>query len=82
VYLIKLLIEAVAVNPQNFSNAVELGNQYLKLRNCEEALRAYQIAKENAPADAEISGLLIRQIERVTTEPLAQIQPVRNPKVG
>ena len=78
---IKLLTEAVAVNPQNFSNAVELGNQYLKLGRREEALRAYQIAKENAPADGEISELLTRQIERVATEPLEQISPLRNPKI-
>ena len=78
---IKLLNEAVAVNPQNFSNAIELGNQYLKLGNREEALRAYRIAKENAPADGEIIELLTRQIERVATEPLEQIQPVRNPKI-
>lgn len=78
---IKLLTEAVAVNPQNFSNAVELGNQYLKLGNREEALRAYRIAKENAPTDNEFSELLTRQIERVTTEPLEQISPLRNPKI-
>ncbi len=78
---IKLLNEAVAVNPQNFSNAVELGNQYLKVGNREEALRVYRIAKENAPANSEISELLTRQIERVATEPLEQISPLRNPKV-
>jgi tetratricopeptide (TPR) repeat protein len=78
---IKLLTEAVAVNPQNFSNAVELGNQYLKLGKREEALRAYQIAKDNAPAADEISELLTRQIERVATEPLEQISPLRNPKI-
>jgi tetratricopeptide (TPR) repeat protein len=78
---IKLLTEAVAVNPQNFSNAVELGNQHLKLRNREEALRAYRSARENAPTDSEISKLLARQIERLSTEPLEQISPLRNPRV-
>lgn len=78
---IKLLIEAVAVNPKNFSNAVELGNQYLKLGKREEALQAYRIAKENAPPEEEIGNLLSRQIERVETEPLEQILPVRNPKI-
>ncbi len=78
---IKLLSEAVALDPKKFHNAVELGNQYLKLGKREEALRAYQIAKENAPADNEISELLTRQIERVATEPLAQISPLRNPKI-
>jgi tetratricopeptide (TPR) repeat protein len=78
---IKLLTEVVAVNPKNFSNAVELGNQYLKLGKREEALRAYRIAQENAPAADEISNLLARQIERVETEPLEQISPLRNPKM-
>ena len=78
---IKLLTEAVAINPKKFSNAVELGNQYLKIGKREEALRAYHLAKENAPADDEISNLLTRQIERVTTEPLEQISPLRNPVI-
>lgn len=78
---IKLLTEAVAINPRKFSNAMELGNQYLKVGNREEALRAYRIAKENAPADDKISDLLTRQIERVATEPLNEISPLRNPEV-
>ncbi|MCA1600705.1 MAG: hypothetical protein LC776_03325 [Acidobacteria bacterium] len=47
----------------------------------EEALRAYRIAKEHAPADEAISELLSRQIERVAAEPLEQITPLRNPKI-
>ena len=78
---IKLLSEVIALDPKNFTNAVELGNQYLKIGNREEALRAYRLAKENAPADDEISELLTRQIERVATEPLEQISPLRNPKI-
>jgi len=78
---IKLLSEAVALDPKKFHNAVELGNQYLNLGKREEALRAYRIAKENAPADDAISELLTRQIERVAAEPLEQISPLRNPKI-
>ena len=78
---IKLLTEAVAINPKKFSNALELGNQYLKLGKREEALQAYRTSKENAPADDEISNLLTRQIERVATEPLDQISPLRNPEI-
>jgi tetratricopeptide (TPR) repeat protein len=78
---IKLLNEAIAVNPKKYSNAVELGNQYLKLGNREEALRAYRLAKENAPADDEISRLLTLQIERVEAGPLDQISPLRNPEI-
>ncbi|MCA1635582.1 MAG: hypothetical protein LC802_18295 [Acidobacteria bacterium] len=78
---IKLLTEAVAINPKQFSNAVELGNQYLKIGKREEALRAYRIAKENAPSTDKISELLTRQIERVATEPLERISTLRNPKI-
>ncbi|MDQ3686707.1 MAG: phospholipid carrier-dependent glycosyltransferase [Acidobacteriota bacterium] len=78
---IKLLTEAVSLNPKKFSNAVELGNQHLKVGNREEALRAYRIAKDNAPASGGISGLLARQIERVAIEPLEQISPLRNPEI-
>ena len=78
---IKLLSEAVRINPKSYHNAVELGNQYLKVGRREDALRAYRLAKEHAPADEEIGDLLARQIERVAAEPLEQISPVRNPKI-
>lgn len=78
---IKLLSEAVALDPKKYHNAVELGNQYLKTGKREEALQAYRIAKENVPADDQISELLNRQIERVAAEPLEQISPLRNPKI-
>ena len=78
---IKLLVEAVAINPKKFANAVELGNQYVKVGNREEALRAYEIAKENVPPTDKISELLARQIERVAIEPLDHISPVRNPEI-
>ena len=78
---IKLLSEAVAIDPKKFQHALELGNQYIKVGNREGALGAYQTAKDNAPADEPIGELLSRQIERVTTEPLEQILPLRNPKI-
>lgn len=76
---IKLLSQSVELDPSAFFVALELGNQYLKVGNREEALKAYHIAKENAPTTDEISQLLARQIERVEVEPLEQIQPLRNP---
>ncbi|MCY7347777.1 MAG: phospholipid carrier-dependent glycosyltransferase [Pyrinomonadaceae bacterium] len=78
---IMLLSEAVALEPKAFFVALELGNQYLKIGNREEALRAYRIAKENAPVSDDISEMLARQIERIETEPLEQIQPLRNPGI-
>jgi hypothetical protein len=76
---IKMLSQSVALDPQAFFVALELGNQYVKVGDREGALRAYRIAKENAPASDSISELLARQIERVQAEPLAQIQSLRNP---
>lgn len=75
---IKMLSESVALDPTAFFVALELGNQYLKIGNREEALRAYRITTENVPPSDEISVLLARQIERVETESLEQIQPLRN----
>jgi hypothetical protein len=49
--------------------------------NREEALRAYRITRENAPANDDISVLLDEQIKRVEALPLEQIQPLRNPGV-
>ncbi len=37
--------------------------------------------KENAPKSNDISELFVRQIERIETEPLEQIQPLRNPEI-
>ena len=78
---IKLLVLAVEVNPRQFSNAIELGNQYLKLGNREEAVKAYELAKEHAPPQGETSGLIIKQLERLVAEPLEQISPLRNPQI-
>lgn len=78
---IQMLSESVDLDPTFFAAALELGNQYLKIGNREEALRAYRIAKENVPASDETGDLLVRQIERVETEPLDQIQPIRNPEM-
>jgi len=78
---IKLLSESVVIDPKAFFVALELGNQYLKVGKREEALRAYRIAMENAPAYDEISKLLARQVESVASETLEQISPLRNPEI-
>jgi tetratricopeptide (TPR) repeat protein len=78
---IRRLSKSVEIDPRAFFAALELGNQYLKIGNREESLRAYRIAKENVPPSDETGELLKRQIERVETEPLEQIPPVRNPGI-
>jgi hypothetical protein len=76
-----MLSESAALDPTAFFVALELGNQHLKIGNREESLRAYRIARENAPVSDDISQLLLRQIERMETEPLEQILPLRNPEI-
>ena len=76
---IEMLSRSLALDPKAFFVALELGNQYLKIGNREEALRAYRMAQENAPPSNDIGELLARQIERVQSSPLAQIQLLRNP---
>jgi tetratricopeptide (TPR) repeat protein len=78
---IKMLEQSVALDPKAFFVALELGNQYLKIGNREEALKAYRISRENAPATDDIGELLAQQIKRLHTEPLEQIQPLRNPGI-
>jgi hypothetical protein len=76
---IELLSRSVALDPKAFFVALELGNQYLKIGNREEALRAYRVAQQNAPPSDDIAELLTRQIERVQSAPLSQVQLLRNP---
>ncbi len=76
---IEMLSEAAKIDPKAFFVSLELGNQYLKLGKTEEALRAYQVALENCPSSDENARLLATQIERIKTEPLDQISPLRNP---
>lgn len=76
---IEMLSRSLALDSKAFFVALELGNQYLKIGNREEALRAYRMAQENAPPSNDIGELLARQIERVQSSPLAQIQLLRNP---
>lgn len=74
-----MLSRSLALDPKAFFVALELGNQYLRIGNRDDALRAYRLAQENAPASDDIRELLEQQIERVQTAPLAQIQLLRNP---
>lgn len=79
---IKLLNEVVEHEPKAFFAALELGNQYLKTGNRDEALKAYRIAKENAPESDDTRELLDRQIKRFETgEPIERITPIRNPSI-
>jgi hypothetical protein len=76
---IEMMKQSAALDPTPFFVWLELGNQYLKIGNRDEALKAYRMAQEKAPVSNDIRELLERQVERMQIEPLEQIQPVRNP---
>jgi predicted Zn-dependent protease len=72
---------SLALDDSCFFVSLELGNQYLKIGNREDALRAYRISYERAPRTDSIYDLLAEQIKRVESEPLESISPVRNPGI-
>jgi tetratricopeptide (TPR) repeat protein len=78
---IKKLEQSVELDPTPFFTSLELGNQYLKLGDREDALRAYRVAFENAPRTDSIYELLEEQVRRLETEPLENITPLRNPGI-
>jgi hypothetical protein len=78
---IQMLERSARLDPQAFFVALELGNQYLKIHDRSQALRAYRTAAENAPRSDSIHGLLVRQIERLESDPVEKIQPLRNPAI-
>ena len=44
-----------------------------------DAKRAYEVAREHAPADDEMGALPERQIARLGAEPVGLVSPLRNP---
>jgi hypothetical protein len=78
---IDLLERSVAMDPTGFCASLELGNQYLKRGDRENALRAYRISYENAPRTDSIYDLLGDQILRIERDGLADVTPLRNPGI-
>ena len=76
---IEMLEESYSLDPRAFFVALELGNQYLKLGDRDNALRAYRSANESCPAEDPNCPSIAEQVERVRTEPLDAIPPLRNP---
>ena len=77
---IEMLEESFALDPRAFFVALELGNQYLKLGNRDEAINAYQRALDNCPTEDSNGNLISEQIERLmSSTSLEGIQPLRNP---
>lgn len=70
---------SMALDDSCYFAALELGNQYLKVGNRDQALRAYKLSLEKAPKTDSIYDLIGEQIRRIEGEPLEQITPLRNP---
>jgi tetratricopeptide (TPR) repeat protein len=78
---IERLKQSSDLDPTAFCSSLELGNQFLKIGNRDEALQAYRRSLEHAPKSDSIYDLLAEQIRRVENEPLEQIALLRNPGI-
>jgi Dolichyl-phosphate-mannose-protein mannosyltransferase len=75
----RLLRQSLASDPTAFFVEIQLGNVCLKRGARECASRAYSEALQYAPNDSQLRGLIEAQIKRVSSEPLSQIQDLRDP---
>lgn len=67
------------LDPTAYFVHIQLGNLYLKSRSREKCLRAYSEALRYAPENPEIRSVLQNQIQRVSSEDLAKVDPLRDP---
>ncbi|MGD1081781.1 MAG: hypothetical protein ABR881_25975 [Candidatus Sulfotelmatobacter sp.] len=70
---------SVELDPTAYFVHIQLGNLYLKSRSREKCVRAYSEALKYAPEDPEIRSALQNQIQRVSREDLAAVNPLRDP---
>jgi hypothetical protein len=75
----RLLTESAEADPNAFFVHLELGNIHLKQGLRDAALLAYRTALEHSPDDLGLRRSIQDQIRQVSTEPLDQIVPLRNP---
>jgi hypothetical protein len=76
---IRLLDQSLELDPSTFFVWLELGNQCLVIGDRDRSRQAYQHALDTAPAGSTVRALLSAQLERIRSEPLDQISPLRNP---
>jgi hypothetical protein len=72
---------SLSLDDSCFFASLELGNQYLKVADRENALRAYRLSLSKAPISDSIYDLIASQITRLENEPLEGITPLRNPGI-
>lgn len=72
---------SLALDDSCYFASLELGNQYLKIADRENALKAYRRSLEKAPKTDSIYDLIAEQIKRLETQPVEGIDPLRNPGI-
>jgi cytochrome c-type biogenesis protein CcmH/NrfG len=74
-----LMARSLEANPKVYYRWIEMGNILIQRGKRDEALKAYENARTNAPAGDEIVGLLAQQIQRVMRQDPKSVVPLRNP---
>ena len=74
-----LMARSLDVNPKVYYRWIEMGNILIQRGKRDEAVRAYENARTNAPAGDEIVALLAQQIQRVSQQDPKSVAPLRNP---
>jgi tetratricopeptide (TPR) repeat protein len=69
--------QALAMNAQSFGALLSLGNIALRRGQREQALNFYGRARDEVQEDLAMREALIKQIDRVSREPLDEIPPLR-----
>ena len=72
---------SVELDPTAYFVHIQLANLYLKNRAREKCVRAYSEALKYAPEDPEVRSALQNQIQRVSREDLAVVNPLRDPNM-
>ena len=73
------LSRSLEANPRIYYRWIEMGNIRLQRGRREDAARAYENARVNAPQGDAIIPLIALQIQRVSQEDLKSVAPLRNP---
>ncbi|PYS99707.1 MAG: hypothetical protein DMF63_10305 [Acidobacteria bacterium] len=72
---------SIAMDDSCFFTHLELGNQYLKIGDRQNALRAYRGSLERAPHSDSIYDLIAEQVNKLESDRDEAVEPLRNPGI-
>lgn len=75
------LLSAIALDPKTTSAAVELGNFSVGRKDRGKALEWYRLAWKAADTSPDVRSDLQRQIDFISSAPLDEVKPMRNPSL-